>query len=248
MLQKEKETFLKKLLREKKLFEKEILGVISLGEKKEIIELLAKRIVHKKYKTSFSFLAIKNLKSFELFRLETVLFQEIIHEFISFCVKYLYLEKEEAYAYLREKEHRIFIHLLAKEYFEEYQVYFYREIADSFLEHIVTISHANMPSLLALEVLESPLVRQENLLIMHSFEQLYNRVRAASNHKNILLTKIQVEITEETEKQEKSNPHKLEYLTEKLEKTFKTTLDEYDTALKRLKVAMIHAMQSSNTI
>ncbi|MDY0117787.1 MAG: hypothetical protein RBR59_09435 [Sulfurimonadaceae bacterium] len=248
MLQKEKERLLKKLFNDKRLFEKEVLGVFSFAEKKEIVELLAKRIVHKKYKKSFSFLAINDLASFELSRLETILFQEIIHEFIAYGVEYLYIEKEEAYAYLRKKENRIFIHMLTKEYLLEYSKYFYSEIADTFLELIVTIPHANMPSPLILEVLESPLVRQENVLVIHNFEQLYNRVRAALNYKNTLLAKLQVQIAEETQKQEDINPIKLEYLTIKLEKITKTTLDNYDAALKRLKDTMIHAMQSSNTI
>lgn len=247
MLQKEKETLLEKLFTNKRLFEKEILGVFSYSDKKEIVELLAKRIVHNKYKNSFSFLGFKHLTDLDLSRLESVLFQEIIHEFISFCVEYLYIEKEDAYRYLQKKENRMFIHLFSKEYLEEYEEYFYGEIADSFFDLIVTISHANMPSSLILEVLQSPLVKQENVLVIHNFEQLYNRVRAALNYKNTLITKLQVQIAEEMQKGQDENPHKLAYLTNKLENSTKKTLDEYDATLERLKTTMKRAMKMMNS-
>lgn len=251
MLRKAKEELLVEIFKDVSLFELEVLGIESRQEREETIHILAKRIIREKYKEKFNFLYIKDLSHFDVSLLQSILFKEIVHEFIAFCEEVLYFEKEEAFLRVKEKEKRAFIHALAQKYLIRYSTIFYTEIANTFIELIVTLPHANISNTLVQEVLQSPLVRNGNILVIYSFEQLYKRIRAAHNHKNDALSKLQIKIAEVSESLEHSQNEDLfltlQNLQIKLQKTSETTLDNYDAAIKRLQVTMVNAMQKTNS-
>lgn len=251
MLRKEKEELLAKIFEDPALFEREVLGIASSQERAEAMEFLAHKIVYKSYKEKLNFLHIKNFCDFELSVLESILFKELVHEFVSFCTDVLYLDKEEGYARVRQKENRVFLHAVAQRYFFEYAPLIYAEIAESFIELILSLPHPQIPNALVAEVLQSPLVKNQNLAAVHSFEQLYKRVRAAHNYKNTEMSKLQFKVAEIAKKLSESpeDPQLLQnykFLKKKLDALSSATLETFDAAIKRLKDTMINAMQQQN--
>jgi hypothetical protein len=251
MLRKEKEELLVKLFEDPALFEKEVLGIASSQERGEAMEFLAHKIVYVKYQEQFNFLHIKNFSEFDLSPLESILFKELVHEFVSFCTDVLYLDKEEGYARVRQKENRVFLHAIAHRYFFEYAPLIYTQIAQSFIELILSLPHPQIPSALVEDVLQSSLVKNQNLAAIHSFEQLYKRVRAAHNYKNTEMSKLQFKVAEIAKQlsQSPEDPQLLQnykFLKKKLDALSSATLDQFDAAIKRLKDTMINAMQAQN--
>jgi hypothetical protein len=251
----EKQEFVTRLFENKTLFEKEVLRAESESDRAEIMKILAVSLVRETLREELNFLYIKNFSDFSLIPIKNILFKEVANEWLHYALDVLHLTRQEALQVIQEKVRIQFILSIVHSYLQKYKSYIFEEVADTFIELVSTIPHAKTGSLLIEEVFNSSLILNEKLLSVHNFEQLWRRVKAANNSKNVDVNRIKMKINEistslceknlDIEKKE-SHIKLLEQYKLKLEKINSATLEKFDGALKRVKESMVNSMSSMN--
>lgn len=251
----EKKELVKKIFKRKAVFEKEVLNIVSDGDRSEIMQILSKVLVRESLKEELNFLYMDSFSKFTFAPIVNILFKEIANEWIYFAMEELTYTKNEALLEIQDKKRVLFIRSLVSGYYKKYQKYIYEEIADTFIELVKTISHARVGNKLVNEVLQSNLVVHNNVLAVHNLKQLWSRVKAAQNLKNADISKIQIMINEiavklkNSELDESKRDALLKTLKRReneLEKVSKQSLDKFDGAVKRFKDTMVNSMLRVN--
>ena len=251
MTHSEREELVDRIFKRKAIFEKEVLNITSDADRAEIMQILAKLLVRDTLKDELNFLYMEDFSKFTFKPIVNILFKEIANEWISYAMEELGYSKDEALAEIQTKKRVLFIRSLVSKYYEKYKQYIFREVADTFIELIKTIPHAKIGNRLVNEVLKSDLVVHNNVIAMYNFRQLWSRVKAAQNLKNVDLSRIQIIISElsfELENDSLSDEKKeglqksLQRYKEELKRLSDRSLDKFDGALKRFKDAFVSSM------
>jgi len=236
MFQAEKEKLVEKIFSKKEVFEKHVLNVVSQNDRIEVMGILSKTIIRYALKDELNFLYMKDLKNFKFSLIVNLLFHEIANEWVSYAQEQLGYSHEKASNIIQEKEKAIYLVSLVKEYFKQYKIYFFQEIADTFIELIETMPSPNFSNSLIDTVLHSGFIRNANIAVIYNYGQLWSRVRHAHDFKKDKLTKIQIKIDEAENSEMKK---KYEYQEAILEDK---PLAYYDEAILRLRNTMVQYM------
>ncbi|MDA3908180.1 MAG: hypothetical protein PF437_03760, partial [Sulfurimonas sp.] len=208
-------------------------------------------------KNEIHFMHIQSYDDLKFTQIVNILFHEIANEWISFATEVLYYPKREAISELQDKVRVKFIHAIAKGYYEKYKRQIFEEIADTFIELVSKVKQDKEVSKLIQETLQSDLIKNRQILEMHNFSQLYNRVIDAQNIKNSDITAAKMKVIEIKKKytspaidtDEKQRLHSLLNKAEKeLSKLKHQGLDKFDPGIKRLKDTMVQSMISINNL
>lgn len=249
--QEEKQKYIDKIFKDKALFEWEVLHVSSHYDRLEIMQILARTLVRDKLKYEINFLYLQSFGDFKFTQIVNIIFHEIANEWISFSTDVLYYPKKEAIEELQDKQRVKFIHSLAKSYYEKYKRQIFEEIADTFIELVSSVKHDKEATKIIQETLQSDLIKNRQILEMHNFSQLFNRIKSAQNIKNSDITTIKMKAVELKEKyinpaidtDEKQRLHSLlDKADKELSKLKHAGLDKFDPAIKRLKDTMVQSM------
>ena len=192
--QEQVQEYIYKIFSDKSLFEWEVLHVSSHYDRLDIMKILAQTLVRDRLKYEINFLYIKSYKDFQFSQIVNILFHEIANEWLSFATEILYYPKEAAIEELQDKTRVKFIHSLATEYYEKYQRQIFEESADTFIELVGNVEHEKNLNKLIEEVLQSDLIKNRQILEMHNFSQLYSRVKAAQDVKNLEIITVKTKI------------------------------------------------------
>jgi len=237
----------------KSFFEKEVLNVLKENDKSEIMRILASKIVRYTLKEHINFVYVKNLEDFTLKHVVNTLFQELATEWVSYSIELLDYSKDEALENLQQGTRIKFIHSLAEEYFEKYKDYIYEEIADTFIDLLASMNQASAKVKFVNTVINSDLVANRNILGINSFDQLYRRIIAAKNKKNLELSTLQMKLSDILIELDCSTTSKerVEVLAEilpqheaKTKKMARVKLEVFDGTLQRLKRAILSALKN----
>lgn len=237
--QQEKELYIQKLFDDVALFEWEVLHVSTPKDIKEVMRILSQVIVREKLQDELSFLYIDKIAQINFKNIKRTLFEILVEEWIEFCQEVLFLPKKDALKAL--KEHQKFLYDIAERYYTEEKRMICEEMVSTFLDYVQTFSHPQTHDPLVDEILDSEFVINKNLLAIYDFKQLFRRVRAAANAKNEDLAKLQFKIAEMNEQAKTLSDEKLTLLgrlERKVEQVQNKGLEEYDSALTRLKRTM----------
>lgn len=237
----------------KSFFEEEVLNVLKEDEKLEIMRILATKMVRYTLKEHVNFIYIKNLEDFTLKHIVNTLFQELANEWVAYSMEVLDYSKDQALENLQQSSRIKFIHSLAESYFQSYKDYIYEEIADTFIDLLASMNQSSVKVKFVNTVINSDLVANRNILGINSFDQLYRRIIAAKNKKNIELSTLQMRLSEilveldcdtTTVKRKDTLAIILPQHEEKTKKMAKVKLEVFDGTLQRLKRAILHALKS----
>lgn len=249
--QDEKQKYIDELFKDRALFEWEVLHVSSHYDRLEVMEILAQTLVRDKLKYEINFLYLQSYENFKFTQIINILFHEIANEWMSFATEVLYYPKREAVGELNDKARVKFIHDIAEDYYEKYRRYIFEEVADTFIELVSNTKQNNRTTKLIQETLQSDLIKNRQILEMHNFSQLYNRIEAAQNTKDSDITNAKTKVIEIKKKytnsmidaDEKQRLHNLLDKAEKeLSKLKNLRLDKFDPGIKRLKDTMVQTM------
>ena len=221
---------------DKKEFEKHVLHVTSNSDRIEVMQILSNRLIRVLLKEELSFLYMKNLSNFKFSLIVNLMFRELASEWVSYAQEFLGCVREDALEIIQDKKKVLFLLSLSREYFRQYKIYFVQEIADTFIELIENMPTQTKSSALVDEVLESNFVKSKNISVIHSYSQLWGRVKNAQNLKKKELTKLQIKI-DETKDAKKLK--KYEYDEEVLSLK---SLAYFDEAILRLRNTMVMYM------
>ena len=249
--QEEKQKYTDKLFKDRALFEWEVLHVSSHYDRIEIMEILAQTLVRNKLKYEINFLHLKSYDDFTFKHIVNILFHEIANEWLGFATEVLHYPKKEAIIELQDKTRVIFIHAIAKDYYEKYRRQIFEEIADTFIELISNVKKDREVIKLIQDTLQSDLIKNRQILEMHNFSQILSRIKTAQNNKITNLTSLNEKIVDIKERCINPNidsdeKQKLNILLDKtnkeLDKLKHLGLDKFDPGIKRLKDTMVQSM------
>lgn len=236
MTKSQKDDLVISIFSDTKIFEENVLAVHNNSDRIEIMDILAKKLIRDLLKEELNFLYMKNLDHFDFSLIVNLLFKEIANEWLSYAMDRLLYKREEALELLQEKKHTLFILSLVKDYFRLYKIYFFQEIADSFIDLISHMSSPSVSNKLIDEVLQSGFVKNQNISVVYNYSQLWGRVKNAQNAKKEKQTKLQLKIAEANDpKMRKRYEFKEEELMEE-------PLAFFDDAILRLRNAMVQYM------
>ncbi len=249
--QKVKEELIKELFNDRKLFELEVLQVSSEVDSIEVMQIISKILVRDKLKKELNFSYLDTFNHFKLNSITKAIFNQIANEWLSFATEVLFYSKDSALIEIQDKQRVNFMYSISNDYFNKYKKYIFENIADTLIELVSTLPHAQSKNELVSDVLKSDLVSNNNILVIQSFKQLWTKVRSANNFKNADVSKIQILIAEITIKLK--NKELDEESREKLLISFRKydlelsklnylSLDNFDSTLKRLKETMVNSM------
>ena len=236
MFETEKDELIASIFSDKKVFEKEVLNVTCNSDRIEVMDILAKRMIHVLLKEELNFLYMKDLSNFKFSLIVNLLFREIANEWVSYAEEFLEYSRDDALDIIQEKINVMFVLGIVKEYFRQYKIYFVQEIADTFIDLVESMPSRDSSNDLINEVLKSDLVKKENITIVFSYAQLWSRVRHAHDAKKEKISKFQIKISEATDSRKLE---KLEYEEEALEAK---PLAFFNEALLRLRNTMVQYM------
>jgi len=251
MTQDDKEVLVNEIFKKKEVFEKEVLNILSDKDRAEIMQILAVSLVRGSLKEELNFLYIKQFSKFTFKPILNILFKEIASEWIYYTMDELGYTKEKALEEIQNKERVLFIRSLVGDYYKKYKHFIFREIADTFIELLKITPHAKTSSKLISEVLNSNLVVRNNIVSVHSFRQIYGRVKRAQNLKNVDTSRIQILINEVSSKISNKDLNEaqkekllllLDRYNKELDKITNKKLDKFDTTLKRFKDTLVSSM------
>ena len=219
-------------------FERHVLNVFHENDRIEIMHILSSRIIQVLLKEELSFHHMKNLQNFKLSLIVNILYKEIANEWIEYAQEQLTYTLDEAMSVIQRKERVLFLVRFVKAYFQKYKTLFFEVIADSFINLIESMPNAAQSNELIEEVLKSPFVKSENVVVILNYNQLYSRVKNAHNAKKIQISKIQIQISQ---LQDKTMIQKYELQEELL---YERPLAYFDDAIMRLRNTMVSHMQT----
>ncbi|MDQ7045122.1 MAG: hypothetical protein Q9M32_04330 [Sulfurimonas sp.] len=250
-----REELVENIFSNKSDFEKEVLNVLKEKDKSEIMHILAYSIVRDTLKEHLNFLHIKSLSDFTLKPVVNILFKEIANEWISYAMDLLDYSKEEALEILQNAHRVKLLHTLADDYFKHYKGYIYEEIADTFIDLLASMNQASDKVLLVNAVINSDLIANRSVLGINSFNQLYRRIIAAKNLKNIEVSALQIKLSDiliELDCNSTSAQRReilmsiLPQYEEKNKKMSQMKLETFDASLQRVKRAILNALKNNS--
>lgn len=192
--QEQKENYINKLFNNIELFEWDVLHVSSTADKAEIMEIIAKNIVHNTLKEEINFLHIKNIEKISLKKIKSSIFSEIINEWLYFCDDALKYPKYDAINTIKEGDRIKFIYSIVNDYFDKYNRIIFSEMVDTFLEYFDNTPIPKTKQIFIEKVLQSDLNEDTSTITLHKFNQLYSRARLAQDKKNREIAKINIKI------------------------------------------------------
>jgi len=241
MLEAEKKDFINSIFSDQAIFEKNVLDVYSVTDREEIMQILSSQIINTLLKEELNFLYMKDMDNFKFSLIRNILFKEIANEWVSYGEEKLALTQEEALETIQIREHVVFLFGIVKEYYEEYKELFFEVIADSFISLVAYMPNATQSNELIEYILKSPFIKDENVVVMHTYSQLWARVKNAHDRKKKFLTNMQVKVAEE---QDRGSKHKYELKERELQEK---PLAYFDDATLRLRNTMVTYMKSLKT-
>jgi hypothetical protein len=241
MLETEKKEFIKLVFSQEKAFEKYILNVVNEKDRVEIMTILSQRIIRLLLREELNFLYMKDLENFNFALIRNILFKEISQEWLSYSREVFVYSQDKSLAILQEKSRVVFLVSFVRNYFKRYKYLFFQEIADSFIMLVHNMSSPNHANRLINDILSSDFVKNDNILVVLNYAQLWSRVRNASDFKKEQLSKIQIKIDEAKELE-----------TRKKYELQESTLSEkplayFDDAVMRLRNTMVAHMKERKT-
>ena len=235
--------FINRIFSEQSFFENKILGVYTSQDRLEIMQILSVKLIGHDLKHELNFLYMKSLVSFKFSFIVNLLFKEFVHEWVSFAIEELSFSKEEAIEEIQEKKRVIFLHDIIKSYYCDYKIEFIKKIADSFISLIDIAPTATFNNEIIKEVLESNLLKNDNVLVVYSYHQLWSRVKEAHNTKSLEIAKLQVRIADlSLEKESEETIKNIKICSNKIKKIENKSLGEFSEAVLRIRSTMINAM------
>lgn len=242
----------KEIFQKESTFEKEVLSIKSDEDKDEVMQILSSTLVREMLKDHINFLYIKKLSDFTLKHVTNILFKELANEWISYSMDILDYSKNKALEELQVKGRVKYIHQLAEDYYKNYDDYIYEEIADTFIDLLASMNPSSEKIVLVNAVINSNLVSNRSVLNINSFDQLYRRIIAAKNAKNIQVSAVQmklsdilVELDDDISKQKRDE---LLIILSRYEKKNKEiankNLENFDASLQRVKVAIFNSLKN----
>ena len=235
--------FINRVFSDQSFFENKILGVYTNADKLEIMQILSAKLIEHDLKYELNFLYMKSLSNFKFSLIINLLFKEFASEWVSYAMDELVLSKEEALDEMQEKRRVYFLHDIVKSYFVDYKIEFVKKIADSFISLVGITPTATFNNALIKEVMESELLKNDNVLVIFNYHQLWSRVKEAHNSRSLKIAKLQVEIsdlTSEVESEEVVN--KIRVCSNKIKKLEERSLAEFSESLLRIRSTLINAM------
>ncbi|WP_294963574.1 hypothetical protein [Sulfurimonas sp.] len=251
--QEEKQKYIDKLFNDRTLFEWEVLHVSTHYDRVEIMLILAQTLVRNKLKHEINFLYLQSFIDLKFQQIVNILFHEIANEWMSFATEVLNYPKKEAIVELKEKSRVKFIHGIADDYYDKYRRYIFEEIADTFIELVSKNEQTRDSTFLIQETLQSDLIKNKQLLELHNFTKLNNRIKVAQDIKKSNIVTAKMKIMDIKEKSTSSTIDikekiKLQHLLKEAKKEPSRLelegLDKFDPAIKRLKDTMVQSMIS----
>ncbi|WP_324170420.1 hypothetical protein [Sulfurimonas sp.] len=252
--QEEKEEYIEKLFSDKALFEWEVLHISSHYDRVEVMEILSDVLVTDKLKYELNFLYIKEYKDFKFSQIINIIFHEIANEWLSFATNIMYYSKKEAIETLQDKKKVIFIHTLSINYYKKYRQQIFEKVSNTFIELVSNAKNDKDTNKLINKVLKSDMIKNKQILSMHTFSQLYKRVKIAQDVKtaqvattNTRLIELKIRYESQNDEKEKERLLRL-FKKDKLEfeKLKNESLDNFDSGVSRLHDTMVHTMMSMN--
>ncbi|MFA6136663.1 MAG: hypothetical protein WC667_01120 [Sulfurimonas sp.] len=246
-----KKEFVTRLFSNRQFFEREILQIESENDRAEIMKFLAVSLVRDTLKEELNFLCMKNFSDFTFVPIKNIIFKEMAHEWLTYALEVLHYEREDALQELQEKKRVRLILSIINDYFQKYQNYFFEEIADTLIELISTIQHSKGNTAIIGELMSSDLIKNEKLMSVDDFQELWKRIRVADSIRIADIHRIETKIDEsraaldekelDTEKKDSLSKSLKEYQS-KVDKMTHAKLDKFDRILKNIKDAMVVSM------
>jgi len=159
-------------------------------------------------------------------------------EWVAYAKEVLLITHADAVEALQTRAHTLFLVRIVKEYFKQYKLLFVERIAESFISLVDSKSSPRESTELIEEVLKSDFVKSDKMAVVHSFSQLWGRVKSARNFQKERIAKIQIKIAETSDVLKKR-----EYEREE-EQTAAKSLAFFDDAVSRLRNTMVTYMMS----
>ncbi len=248
-----REDLIEEIFSKKIIFEKEVLNIKSDKDKCDVMHILAKTLVHDILKEHLNFLHLKSLSDFTLKHIVNILFKELASEWISFSMDVLEYSKDEALSELQKQKRVKYIHSLAEDYYKYYHDYIYEEISNTFIDLLASTNPGSEKIKLINAIINSELVANRSILNINSYDQLYRRIIAAKNAKNIQLSAIQMKLSDiliEIESYDTSEERRESLLIvlpkykEKNKAIAKKNLEDFDASLQRVKMAIFNSLKN----
>ncbi len=250
-----KEKLIESIFAKKFIFEKEVLSIKSEKDKSEIMHILATNLVHDILKEHLNFVYLNKLSDFTLKHIVNILFKEIASEWVMFAMEVLDYSKDEALDELQKSKRIKYVHSLAEDYYKNYKEFFYLEISDSFIELLGLMSPTSDKVKLVNAVINSDLMANRSVLNINNFEQLYQRVEAAKNAKNIQVRTLQAKLSnilKELNSKDISAKKKEDLLLvlpkyeEKNKEITEKKLETFDPSLQRVQMAIFNSLKNGS--
>ena len=250
--QEEKDAYVNKLFSDVSLFEWDVLHVSSNTDRIEVMELIAKDLVHYTLKNELNFLYVQDVENLDFSNLKSFIFKQIINEWLTFCKDVLMYPKADAISVVKQSDRVKFIYNIVNNYFDKYQRFIYSEMVDTFFSLFTRIPVTKSRQILIERILQSQFNSSRESQRIYKFNLVFNRVKIAKNKKNEKLNILNAQIKElmghlsaddniafEEDNEILLDIEDLEYDIEELEKT---SLYEFDELLAGLRDNMISSM------
>ena len=169
----------KDIFRNKDSFEKKVLNVQGDSDRKEIVRILALRLVRGILKEHLNFLYIKEFSDFTPTQIVNIVFREMANEWIDYAMKELNYRKEDALDELRIEDRIKLLKSLSSAYYKQFKNTIFGEIADTFMELLVQNAKVDTKSILINAVINSNLIPNRSVLNINSSNQLSECVKIA---------------------------------------------------------------------
>lgn len=250
--QEQKDAYVEKLFSNVTLFEWDVLHVSSSTDRIEVMELIAKELVHNTLKNELNFVYVHDVEKLNFSKIKSYIFKQMINEWLTFCDDVLMYPKADALDVVKQGERIKFIYNIVNSYFDKYQRFIYSEIVDTFFTLFVRTPVTKNRQILIERVLQSILNTSKGSQKILKFTQVFNRVKIARNKKNSELQILNSQVKElmgnlsvddnikfEADNEILMDIEDCEYDIEDLEKT---GIYEFDEFLASLRENMISSM------
>lgn len=246
----EKREHLEKTLTNRTLFEQEVLDAHDAADRYEIMQLIAKRVVRERLKRELNFLFMQRLEQLTFAQVPSEMVKIFLDELKSYLKEVLYYPQE---LFNQEFSHADYYKVLSQTalaYYKHYQNLLFEEVVNTLYEAAeITLVNESSNNLIN-DFVASNYMGDRRTSAIYTSAQFFQRIRSAKNSKKRELSKIQLKMAEQNEKIRlqqlsedefiKSKELLKRYAKEEM-KIKKAPLDEFDQALKRLKISIAEA-------
>lgn len=171
----------KELFTDKALFEKEVLNVENIQDRKDVVDILAISLVGDILKEHINFLYIEKFSDFSLKQIVNIVFREMANEWVDYAMNDLNYSKDDALNELRIDNRIKFLKSLSSDYYNFFKDCIFEKIADTFIELLVQNNKVDKKSILINAVINSYLIPNRSVLNINSWNQLNEYVKLAIN-------------------------------------------------------------------